>query len=114
MKVRIPYLLAGGAQANLSLVPALAGYYAVIDSILVKPVDAIAAFTMAFHCPNGTAIETCELVLVENTINDQLRDYMVHGDLTADASDADALVVQLGGGVGTESGTIIVTYHHET
>ena len=111
---RIPYLLAGGVQANLPLVAGLGGYYAVIDSILVKPVDGIAAFAMTFECPAGTAIEMCEIALVANTINDQLRDYMVHGVLAADASDGDAIVVDLAGGGGVEAGTIIVTYHYET
>ena len=111
---RIPYLLAGGVQANLQLVAGLADYYAVIDSILVKPVDAIAGFQMTFECPAGTAIEICELALVGQTINDQLRDYVVHGVLAADASDGDAIVVDLAGGGGVEAGTIIVTYHYET
>jgi len=114
MKARIPYTLAGGVQANLQLVPGLANYFAVIDSILVKPVNAIAAFQMTFECPAGTAIETCELVLVAQTMNDQLRDYVVHGVLAADASDGDPIVVDLAGGAGAETGTIIVTYHYET
>ena len=70
--------------------------------------------TMAFECPAGGALETCEVTLVANTMNTQLKDYVLHGDLTAGASDADAIVVDLSGGAGAETGTIIVTYHYET
>jgi len=112
--VRVPYTLAGGVLANVELVPALAGFYGVIDSILILPHDAIAPMQMAFECPAATSIEMVNVTLVADTINDQMRDYVIHGNLTADASDNDAIVVDLSGGAGAETGVIIVTYHYET
>jgi len=111
-KARVPYTLVGGTD-TVELVPALANYYGVIDSILVLPHDAIAAAVFAFSCPAGTAIESCELALVDETINRQLEDFMIHGNLTADASDGDAISLTITG-IGVEEGTIIVTYHYET
>lgn len=109
----VPYALAGGVQANLSLCADTGeASFNVIDGIIVIPVNALAGgLTMQFESPAGTAIgdPINTGALVANTPNLNLRDVRIYN-----GTDNEALVVDLSGGAGVETGRLMVFWHKET
>ena len=111
----VPFALAGGAQANLSLLPAVASYFGVIRIIGIISDTTIAAFGVTFECPAGTAAlpSVFTLALTEDVLNTSLQGVVITGAGTDPANDNDAIVVDLTGG-GAETGFILFEGWYET
>jgi hypothetical protein len=109
---RVVCTLAGGAAANQSLVPALAGYYGVVKMLGVLTNDAAAGATLTFESPAATPALPSVLAdtYVANVMNDNLEKLIVtHATLV----DNQAIVVDLAG-FGAGTATILYEYWYET
>lgn len=111
--VTVPYLLAGGSQLNLVIIPDPASaHYPVLDGLIIKPTDAIAGgLNLLLESPAGTDIigTVNSGALVANVPNKNLENLVV-----SKGTDNEAMVVDLSGGAGAEAGFLVVFYHYET
>ena len=108
--------LAGGASANFPLLAALAGYFGVVKIIGILSNTTIAALTLTWECPAGTAAlpGTTVLSMTENIVNKALEGIIITGAGVDPNNDNDAIVVDISGGAGAEVITFILETWYET
>ena len=106
--------VAGGAFANLSLVPALAGYYGVVTILGIITDDAAAGATLTFESPAATpALPSLE---VQPGITANMRDINMQGLVISHAAltDNQAIVVDGAGWGALTVVEIMFEYWYET
>lgn len=112
--ITIESALIGGALADVAILPALAGYYGVIEVIGIISDTNIGALTLTFQDEDDAALTglnggSVELNLTANVMNEQIK-----GAVLYKGDDTKALEVDYSGAAGVEKVTLQCVGWYET